>query len=165
MSKFNLKKAVAEAAIDDTCISSGYYAVQISEVAEVGFQPAFNSSDPAKESVGFTFKLTNGQQISKVMSLTVNAFSNFVKVLNSVDDADELEDFAGKQLDLEIEANGKYPKIKGFLHSEDGLSGEDKLPALKKTTFYSVDKPNPAVLKTLHQGLRQAISSRIRAKG
>jgi len=137
--------------------------VVITEVAEVGLQRGFSKDEPAKNSVGVTFQLDDTKKISRVMPLSMNGYSNFMKLLSACDDIDELEDLLGQQLDLEVEG-GQYPKTVGFYHVDDNLSGQDKITNVDGGLYYSVDDPNPDTLKQLHRILRQAISSRVREK-
>ena len=74
-----------------------------------------------------------------------------------------MEELLGKQLDLEIESNGKYPRITGYYHVDEGLSGQPALSGCD-TVYYTIDHPDPETLKKLHRDLRQAVSGRVRNK-
>lgn len=164
MAKFSLKKAKAEAKAEPTSIESGYHRVVITQVAEIGLQRAFDKEDEPRESIGLTFENVEGQQITKTMILSMNTYSNFNKLLGAVDDVEELEDLQGKELDIEVEANGHYPKIMSFYHTDDQMSEGAEISDHSELIFYSVDKTKPEVLKSLHPQLRQAIASRVRIK-
>ncbi|MFI3217441.1 MAG: hypothetical protein QX192_11665 [Methylococcales bacterium] len=167
MAKFNLKTAT-EAAKTQTATESmvaGYHRVMMIQVAEIGLQRGFNETDEPKESVGFVFTNTAGQQICKTMTLVVSAYSNFNKILKTIDDVPgELSELLGHELVIEIEANGKYPKILGFYHLDDGLSDEPALSKPDELLYFTVENPQPDVLKKLHSQLRQAVAGRIRTK-
>jgi len=162
MAKFNLGQARQQAK-DNTALESGYHRVMISQVAEVGAQRGFNKDDEPKESIGFCFENEAGLQVSKIMTLSVNSYSNLTKVLSACNEIEELEELQGKQLDLEIESNGQYPKITGYYHVDDEISGQPEVSE-RDTVFYSIEAPKPEILKTLHSTLRQAISGRVRSK-
>ena len=87
-----------------------------------------------------------------------------MKVLSACDEVEEIEDLLGKQLDIEIESNGQYPKVVGYYHCDDGMSGQSAI-SKKDTLFYSVDDHDSEKLKKLHMSLKQAISGRVRRKG
>jgi hypothetical protein len=167
MAKFSLKAATeaANTQIATEAMAAGYHRVIITQVAEIGLQRGFNETDDPKESVGFVFTNAAGQQICKPMTLVVSAYSNLNKILKTIDEVpDELSELLGQELVVEIEANGKYPKILGYYHLDDGLSDE---PALKKPDellYFTVENPQPDVLKKLHSQLRQAVAGRIRLK-
>ena len=163
MAKFNIEQAKLETK-QEAVLKAGYHRVMITQVAEIGFQKGFNRDEEPKESVGFCFETENGLQLAKTMPLSLNSFSNFTKVLSACDDVEELEELLGKQLDLEIESNGQYPKIIGYYHVDEGLSGQPTISE-RDTLFYSVEDPNPETLKKLHPNLKQAISGRVRDKG
>lgn len=163
MAKFNLKTAKAEAAKENQHIESGYHRGVITQVAEVGLQRGFNADDPAKDSIGITFQLSDGLELAKVMPLSLNIYSNLTKLLSATDSVEEIEELLGQQLDLEIEG-GQYPKIIGYYHIEDRLSGQVNIEYKDGGLFYSVEEPNPDSLKQLHRTLRQAISTRVRSK-
>jgi hypothetical protein len=167
MAKFNLKAATeaAKAQTATDAMVTGYHRVMITQVAEIGLQRGFNETDEPKDYVGFVFTNAAGQQICKTMTLVVSTYSNLNKILKTIDDVpDELSELLGHELVLEIEANGKYPKILGYYHLDDGLSDE---PALKKPDellYFTVENPQPDVLKKLHSQLRQDVAGRIRLK-
>lgn len=163
MAKFNLKKAKLETK-QEAALEAGYHRVLITQVAEVGLQKSFNRNEEPKDSIGFCFETASKVSVAKVMPLSLNGHSNFTKVLSACDEVEELEELQGQQLDLEIESNGQYPKIVGYHHTDDGMSGQ---PAISErdTNFYSVDDTDPETLKKLHRDLRQAISARVRNKG
>jgi hypothetical protein len=167
MAKFNLKAATEAAKTQPATesMTTGYHRVIITQVAEIGLQRGFKETDEPKESVSFVFTNATGQQICKTMSLVVSAYSNLNKILKVIDDVpNELSELLGHELVLEIEANGKYPKILGYYHLDDGLSDE---PALKKPDellYFTVENPQPDVLKKLHSQLRQDVAGRIRLK-
>lgn len=166
MAKFNLKAATeaAKAQTSTDSMVAGYHRVMITQVAEIGFQ-RFNETDEPKDSVGFVFANTAGQQICKTMTLVVSAYSNLNKVLKTIDDVpDELSELLGQELVIEIEANGKYPKILGYYHLEDGLSDEPALSKPDEPLYFTVENPQPEVLKKLHPQLKQAVSARVRLK-
>ena len=166
MAKFNLGKAKQEAK-QESVLGAGYHRVMITQVAEVGLQRGFNRDDEQKNSIGFSFETAGGLQVAKIMPLSMNSYSNYTKVLSACDEVDELEELEelqGKQLYLEIESNGQYPKITGYYHIDDGMSGQPAISE-RETEYYSVDAHNPETLKKLHRDLRQAISARVRNKG
>ena len=162
MAKFNLKQAKLETK-QEAVLEAGYHRVMITQVAEIGLQKGFNRDDEPKESIGFCFESSGKLQVAKVMTLSLNGHSNFTKVLSACDEVDELEELQGKQLDLEIESDGKHPKIVGYYHTDDGMSGQPKI-SKRGTIFYSVDNHDPETLKKLHPELKQAISVRVRKK-
>ncbi|MFK7910026.1 MAG: hypothetical protein AB8F34_05420 [Akkermansiaceae bacterium] len=167
MSKFNLKKArelAAKATTEAAPIGDGYHRVVIVQVAETGAQTAYNPEEDPVQSCGITFENAAGQQVVKTMPLKMSVFSNFQKMLKALDDIGEMEDLLGKELDIEIEANGKYPKVLGLYHVDDGMSGQPKITNHSTPIFYSVEEHDPAVAKTLHPQIKAAIASRIRMK-
>jgi len=168
MAKFDLKSAIKNA--EDTKatepMTAGYPRVAITQIAEVGLQRAFNPDDEPKNSLGFVFENTAGQQLCKVMPSIISSYSNLGKLLAAVDDGDcDLADLLNQELVLEIEENGKWPKINGYYSIEDGLSSEAAITSHSESLYYSVDEANPEVLKKLHPQLKQAIAGRIRVKG
>jgi hypothetical protein len=168
MAKFDLKSAIKNT--EDTRatepMNAGYPRVIITQIAEVGLQRAFNVGDEPKNSVGIVFENTTGQQLCKIMPLLTSNYSNFSKLLNAAEDGDcDLADLLNQELVLEIEENGKWPKINGYYSIEDGLSTEAAITSHSESLYYSVDEPNPEVLKKLHPQLKQAIAGRIRVKG
>ncbi len=167
MPKFDLKVAMKAAQDSENAepMSAGYHRVVITQVAEVGLQPAFNRDDEPKASVGVVFENATGLQVCKVMPLTVSTYSNLGKLLSAIEPPDEFKDLLNQELVLEIEANGKWPKIVGYYHVDDGLSAEPSIGAVADSIYYSVDEPAPETLKRLHSQLKQAIAARIRVKG
>ena len=168
MAKFDLKSAIKNA--EDTKatepMTAGYSKVIITQIAEVGLQRPYNAGDEPKNSVGIVFENTTGHQLCKIMPLLISSYSNFGKLLAVVEDGDcDLVDLLNKELVLEIEENGKWPKINGYYSIEDGLSIEVAITSHSESLYYSVDEPNPEVLKKLHPQLKQAIAGRIRVKG
>lgn len=162
--KFDLKKAREKATAEVAHIEDGYHRTVIVQVAETGAQPAFDPAKDPEQSCGITFENAAGQQVVKTMPLKMSVFSNFQKLLHALDDIEQMEDLLGKELDLEIEANGKYPKIAGFYHVDDKMSGQPKITDYSAPIFYTVEEHDPAVAKTLHPQIKAAIASRIRTK-
>lgn len=166
MAKFDLSIAKQNAlAMNCNEMTAGYHRVVIQEVAEVGLFPAYNQIDPPQSRAGFVFENAAGIQIAKIMPLHISPYSNLGKLLAVIDDVNELKDMIGQQLVLEIEVDGKWPKITGFSHVDDGLSNEQPITPRSDTKYYNVDEPDPTILKQLHPQLKQAVSTRIRQKG
>lgn len=167
MAKFDLQAAknAAQNNLVAEPMAAGYHRAIITQVAEVGLQPGFNRDDEPKQSLGIVFEDAAGRSVCKVMPLVVSTFSNFGKVLGCLEnDPDDLKDLLGQQLVLEIEPKGNYPKILGYYPLEDGLSDESEITIKPNLLFYSVEEPQPEVLKQLHPYLKQAIAGRVRHK-
>jgi hypothetical protein len=168
MAKFDLKSAKKNA--QDTNVTqpmvAGYSRVIITQIAEVGLQKAFNPDDDPKASIGVVFENKEGQQISKIMTLAIGTYSTFSKLIAAVEDADnDLADLIRQELVIEIVENGKWPKIANYYSIDDGLSDDSTITSHSESLYYTVDEPNPEVLKKLHPLLKQAIAARIRVKG
>lgn len=164
MAKFSLSKAKAEAKAYSDTIESGYHRAIIVQVAEIGLQKAFNAGDDPKASAAFTFENAEGQQVVKTMALSMSIYSNFNKLLAVVGDIEEMEGFLGEELDIEVEENGNYPKIIGYYHLEDRMSDQPEIADHSSLIYYTVEEPQPEVLKSLHPQIKQAIASRVRIK-
>jgi len=164
MAKFDLKQGRQEAA-KSTTMETGFRRVVITQLAHVGFQRSFNREDPPVDSVGVVFEDGTGCQIAKVLKLSWHAYSTLTKIWGVIDDPDDYRSFLGKQLVVEVEENGPYPKIVGYSHLEDGLSDDAAIVEHSELLFFDIDdEPDLGVLKQLHRTLRQAISCRIRGR-
>lgn len=167
MAKFDLKSAKKNA--QDTIFTqpmvAGYSRVIITQIAEVGLQKAFNPDDAPNASIGIVFENKEGQKISKIMTLAMGTYSNISKLLNAVGEVNDLADLLSQELVIEIVENGKWPKIANYYSIDDGLSDDSTITSHSESLYYTVDEPNPEVLKKLHPLLKQAIAARIRVKG
>jgi hypothetical protein len=165
MAKFNLKAAKQAAAAETDSIEAGYHRAIITQVANVGLQKGFSSDDPSKESLGFCFELASGAQIAKVIPVSFNVYAALTAIAGATDDPEELEDYLGQQLVIEIETSGKWPKLAGFYHLEDGLADIGPISTNSELLEFDADEPEPEVLKKLHKTLREAYGRRVRSKG
>lgn len=164
MAKFSLPEAKAEDKASISSITPGYHRVVIVQVADVGLQRAYNPENAPQRTLGVTFENAEGQQIAKTMPESNSFYSNIQKLVAAVDEIEKLQDLLGKELDIEVEGNGKYPKILMYFHVDDQMSGGDAISYRSTPIYYVAEEPQPEVLKSLHPQLRQAVASRIRIK-
>jgi hypothetical protein len=76
MAHFNFKAELDSAKNDvrSKKIETGFYRVIITQVAEIGYQKAFNPEDEPQLKVGVVFENAVGQQICKIMPLKINSY-------------------------------------------------------------------------------------------
>jgi len=160
--RFNLRKAKADGHKTQP-IASDFYHTRIIQVAEVGLQRGYNSDDDPKPQTGFAFQLTDGRVITKLMNQVIAPHSNLGRLTAALPDVDDIPEFLGQMVDLELEANGNWPKIVGISNPEDGLGKTGEFPEVE-LLLYDVEVDGPEVLKKLDRNLRQAVSQRIRYK-
>lgn len=171
MPKFDLKKLKKEAASRsdsaETITIDGYTQVKITQVAELGMQRGFNKDDPDRFEIGFVFTTPDGISIAKEVNGEAYSTRSHLSLIDSaIDGADDLEDMLGKELVIEVQANGRYPKIISFAGIDDGLVDELQEFGDCELIYFQEDDHDPAVLKTkLHPQLRRKFTTRIRRKG
>jgi hypothetical protein len=162
MAKFNLRTAKA-AAQQTKPIESGFFHTRISQIAEVGLQSSYNPDDKPQPQTGFAFQLVDGRIITKLMNHSASPLSWMGKLAAALPDVDDIPDFLGQTVDLELEANGNWPKLVGISSPEDGLAVAGTFPEVE-LLLYDFEVDGPEILKKLDRNLRQAVSQRIRYK-
>ena len=167
MAKFNFKAELDSAKNDvhSKKIETGFYRVIITQVAEIGYQKAFNPEDEPQLKVGVVFENAVGQQICKIMQLKISSYSHFGQLCLLFDDIESTADLLGKELFIEVEGNANWPKITCFYSLDDGMTLEPKISTQSELFYFTIDEPNADCLKKLHADLKKAISTRIRVKG
>lgn len=173
MAKFDLSSAYKAAVLNSTPrnvnkpMSPGYHLTVITQVAEIG-QQQYGQNEP-KECIGMVFENEAGEEMYSRMTKIVHLQSNLYKVITAVDvsgEVNELKDLLGKELVLEIQnGNNGQPRIIGFHSLDMGLTGTAPFQPTSIGSFYSIDNPDPEVLKKVHPQMRQDISNRVRNKG
>ena len=159
MANFDLKltKRINEFVKNSETMDAGFHQVFITQVAEVGYQVGYDLDKGLVESVGVVFENTEGLQICKIMPLTVTTYSNFGKLIATVEVENELKDLLDKELILEIELDGNLPYIVGFWSATNDPMIEPIVKSYSKSIFYSGKKSSFQYRKELHPQLRRAI--------
>jgi hypothetical protein len=121
MAKFDPKKAREEAATTKP-VASGTHTARVLTVVDVGFAPPFPGEDP-KESHAIQLQLATGQTLVKVMRNSAHASSLMGGLLAAAgDDVEEMAQLVGRVVSVEVEENGRFPRVKGFYALSDGMS-------------------------------------------
>jgi hypothetical protein len=112
MAKFNLKEEMNRSSQLEK-LASGEHAARIIHVVDLGELRRFDNEPEAKPCLGITFQLTHGERVPVELTKSGHRKSTLIMIAEALG-VDELEQFAGCAIVLDIEAEGQYPKPIGY---------------------------------------------------
>lgn len=113
MAKFNINEATLQSKPISELITSGIYAARIIHVVDIG-EYAFNTSSLPKPSLMFTFQLTSGALITKLVTHSYHEKSTLISIMSCLDGIESASDLLNQKLVIEVKENGQWPNVVGY---------------------------------------------------